>query len=74
MYNDFKKELIKVVKGYTVEGALLNIDLLLEVYNKKLISFYANKDRLVINLNDGVIIGYKEGNTIDCITYIKGGD
>lgn len=70
---NFKKELIKVVKGYTIEGALLNIDLLLEVYNKKLISFYTNKDRLVINLNDGVIIGYKEGNTIDCITYIKGG-
>lgn len=73
MYNDFKKDIINYCKGKKLEVAFLNIDLLLEIYNKKLISFFNVKDKFIINISDGTIIAYKEGETIETITYIKGG-
>ena len=71
MYNNLKKDVIKYGLNKTVEECMLNIDLLLSIYNRRLIGYIKKGNQHLIELTGGLIVAYEFNNKIDTITFIE---
>ena len=50
---------------------MLNIDLLLSIYNRRLIGYIKKGNKHLIELTGGLIVAYEFNNKIDTITFIE---
>ena len=71
MYNNIKKDVIKYGLNKTVKECMLNIDLLLSIYNRRLIGYIKKENKHLIELTGGLIVAYESNNKIDTITFIE---
>lgn len=71
MYNNIKKDVIKYGLNKTIEECMLNIDLLLSIYNRRLIGYIKKGNKHLIELTGGLIVAYESNNKIDTITFIE---
>lgn len=59
MYNNIKKDVIKYGLNKTIEECMLNIDLLLSIYNRRLIGYIKKGNKHLIELTGGLIVAYE---------------
>ena len=71
MYNNIKKDVIKYGLNKTIEECMINIDLLLSIYNRRLIGYIKKGNKHLIELTGGLIVAYEFNNNIDPITLIE---
>ena len=64
MYNNIKKDVIKYGLNKTIEECMLNIDLLLSIYNRRLIGYIKKGNKHLIELTGGLIVAYEFNNKI----------
>ena len=65
MYNNIKKDVIKYGLNKTIEECMINIDLLLSIYNRRLIGYIKKGNKHLIELTGGLIVAYEFNNKIE---------
>ena len=71
MYNNIKKDVIKYGLNKTIEECMINIALLLSIYNRRLIGYIKKGNKHLIELTGGSIVAYEFNNKMDTITFIE---